>query len=32
MLKRGYSIFVETDSGLRRVKRFSPETSEYVIE
>lgn len=32
MLNRGYSIFVETASGLRRVKRFNPKTDCYVVE
>lgn len=31
MLKAGYTIFVETATGLRRVKRFNAKRSEYVI-
>lgn len=31
MLAKGYSIFVETDDGLSRVKRFNPKRMTYVI-
>jgi hypothetical protein len=31
MLRKGYSIFVETDVGPARVQRFSPERMAYVI-
>lgn len=31
MLRKGYSIFVETDVGPARVQRFSPERMEYII-
>lgn len=31
MLEAGYSIFVETPKGLRRVKRYNPKRHEYVI-
>lgn len=31
MLAKGYGIFVETDSGLRRVKKFNPKRMTYVI-
>jgi hypothetical protein len=31
MLRKGYGIFVETDKGLTRVKRFSPKRMTYVI-
>ncbi len=32
MLKRGYALFVHDDDGkLQKVKRFDPETCEYVI-
>jgi hypothetical protein len=31
MLRKGYSIFVETDVGPARVKRFSPTRMTYVI-
>ena len=33
MLRRGYTILVETeDGGTRRVKRFDPKRDEYIIE
>lgn len=32
MLKRGFSIFVETDSGLKRVKKFSAKRMTYLID
>jgi len=31
MLRAGYSIFVETDSGLRRVKKYNPKRQTYII-
>lgn len=31
MLRAGYSIFVETDQGLTRVKRFNPRRMTYCI-
>jgi hypothetical protein len=31
MLRAGYGIFVETDKGLTRVKRFNPKRMTYVI-
>lgn len=31
MLAKGYGIFVETDDGLSRVKRFNPKRMTYVI-
>ncbi len=31
MLRKGYGIFVETDKGLTRVKRFNPKRMSYVI-
>jgi hypothetical protein len=31
MLEKGYAIFVETDDGLTRVKRFMPKRMTYVI-
>lgn len=31
MLRAGYSIFVETDKGLVKVKRFNPRRFTYVI-
>lgn len=31
MLRKGYSIFVETDQGMKRVKRFNPKRMTYVI-
>jgi hypothetical protein len=31
MLKKGYSIFVETDKGPSRVKRFNPKRMTYII-
>jgi hypothetical protein len=31
MLAKGYGIFVETDNGLKRVKRFNPKRMSYVI-
>ena len=31
MLRKGYSIFVETDKGLVRVKRFNAKRMTYVI-
>lgn len=31
MLRKGYGIFVETDGGLRRVKKFNPKRMTYVI-
>lgn len=31
MLREGYGIFVETDKGLRRVKRFSAKRMTYTI-
>lgn len=31
MLAKGYGIFVETDKGLTRVKRFNPKRMSYVI-
>lgn len=31
MLEKGYAIFVETDEGLTRVKRFMPKRMTYVI-
>lgn len=32
MLRKGYSIFVETDNGPRRVKKFNPKRMTYLIE
>lgn len=32
MLKRGFSIFVETDKGLRRVKKFNPQRMTYLVD
>lgn len=32
MLKRGASIFVETDKGLTRVKKFNPKRMTYIID
>lgn len=31
MLAKGYGIFVETDTGLSRVKKFNPKRMTYVI-
>lgn len=31
MLAAGYGIFVETDKGLTRVRRYNPKRSTYVI-
>lgn len=31
MLRKGYGIFVETDKGLTRVKKFNPKRMTYVI-
>jgi hypothetical protein len=31
MLKRGYSIFVDTPGGLLRVETFDPATDEYIV-
>src|SRR3990167_3259316 len=31
MLSAGYTIFVETDAGLRRVKKYNPKRQTYVI-
>lgn len=31
MLSKGYGIYVETDNGLRRVKKFNPKRMTYVI-
>ena len=31
MLRKGYAIFVETDKGLTRVKRFNAKRFSYVI-
>lgn len=31
MLHKGYSIFVETDKGPTRVKRFNPKRMTYII-
>jgi hypothetical protein len=31
MMRRGYSLFVETEGGLRKVTKFDPETESYVI-
>jgi methyl coenzyme M reductase subunit D len=31
MLAKGYGIFVETDKGLSRVKKFNPKRMTYVI-
>lgn len=31
MLQKGYSIFVETDKGPVRVKRFNPKRMTYII-
>jgi hypothetical protein len=31
MLRAGYAIFVETDKGLVKVKRFNPKRMTYVI-
>lgn len=31
MLRKGYSIFVETPKGLTRVKRFSAKRMTYII-
>lgn len=31
MLRKGYGIFVETDAGLRRVKKFNAKRMTYVI-
>src|SRR5450759_1215555 len=30
MLRKGYSIFVETDQGTKRVKRFNPKRMTYI--
>lgn len=32
MLKRGYTLLVETPEGTKRVKRFDPEHDHYIIE
>lgn len=31
MIRKGYAIFVETDEGLARVRRFNPNRMTYVI-
>lgn len=31
MLAKGYGLFVETDKGLSRVKKFNPKRMTYVI-
>lgn len=31
MLRKGYSIFVETDSGPSRVKKFNPKRMTYIV-
>lgn len=31
LFKAGYTIFVETDAGLRRVKKYNPKRQTYVI-
>jgi hypothetical protein len=31
MMSKGYGIFVETDTGLSRVKKFNPKRMTYVI-
>lgn len=31
MIQKGYGLFVETDKGLSRVKRFNPKRMTYVI-
>lgn len=31
MIRAGYGIFVESDKGLRRVKRFNPNRMTYVV-
>lgn len=31
MLRKGYTIFVETENGAARVKRFDPKHMAYVI-
>lgn len=32
MLKKGYLIFIKDDDGkLRKVRKFDPETSEYIV-
>lgn len=32
MLKRGYMIFVEVDGQQKRVRKFDPNTEEYILE
>lgn len=32
MLAKGYGLYVETDTGLRRVKRFNPKRMTYVVK
>lgn len=32
MLKRGYTILVETPDGTRKVNRFDPNTDSYIVE
>ena len=32
MMRRGYSILVETDDGTWRVNRFDPTRCEYIVE
>ena len=31
MFQRGYGVFVETDTGLKRVKRFNAKRMTYVV-
>lgn len=31
MFKAGYTVFVETDAGLRRVKKYNPKRQTYII-
>lgn len=31
MLRKGYSIYVETDGGPKRVKKFNPKRMVYII-
>lgn len=32
MLKRGYTILIETEEGTERVKEFDPQQGEYLVE
>lgn len=32
MLKRGYALFVEIDGEHHRVRRFKPDTCEYIVQ